>query len=195
MAIDDINGDGYDDLVTGDADYQMDGDYNSRAYVSYGSTDGFKEARQKLDQNMPGIPGVEEEGDLFGGSVAVGDVTGDGYADVAVGVVGEDVGTVTDAGSVVLLPGSDDGVTGAGAQGTTKTRRASRVSPRRTTRSGKRPRCSTSPVKATPTSPLPPCRRTRARVPCGLCAAPPRVQHALGPGSGRSTAVTATLAR
>ncbi|AZM51964.1 hypothetical protein DMA15_04620 [Streptomyces sp. WAC 01529] len=113
MAIGDINGDGYDDLVRGDSDYP---DYNSRVYVSYGSADGLKEPAQKFDQNTPGVPGAEEEGDSFGRSVAVGDVTGDGYADVAVGAVGEDVGTVAGAGSVVLLRGSADGLTGAGAQ-------------------------------------------------------------------------------
>jgi hypothetical protein len=40
-------------------------------------------------------------------SIAAGDVTGDGYGDVLVGVPGEDLGSTADAGSVVLLRGSE----------------------------------------------------------------------------------------
>ncbi|MEV0321610.1 FG-GAP and VCBS repeat-containing protein [Streptomyces sp. NPDC050658] len=110
LGVGDINGDHYDDLVVGD------GDYESRVAVAYGSADGLKEGTQKFDQNLPGVPGSEEAGDAFGASVAVGDVTGDGYADVALGVIGEDVRDVADAGAVVLVRGSANGVTGTGAQ-------------------------------------------------------------------------------
>lgn len=110
LGVGDINGDHYDDLVVGDSDYE------SRAMVAYGSADGLKDGVQKFDQDLPGAPGAEESGDGFGRSVAVGDVTGDGYADVALGVVGENVRDVADAGAVVLVRGSADGVTGTGAQ-------------------------------------------------------------------------------
>jgi hypothetical protein len=43
-------------------------------------------------------------------------VDGDGYADVAVGAPGEDIGTVADAGAVWLLRGSRTGLTGTGAR-------------------------------------------------------------------------------
>ncbi|MEI5101960.1 FG-GAP repeat protein [Streptomyces sp. PmtG] len=46
----------------------------------------------------------------------MGDVDRDGFADIAVGVPGEDVGRVADAGSVVLVRGSAAGVTGTGSQ-------------------------------------------------------------------------------
>ncbi|MEV0257027.1 FG-GAP repeat protein [Streptomyces sp. NPDC050732] len=107
---DDFNGDGYADLVVGDSDYE------SRAMVAHGSADGLKDGVQKFNQDLPGMPGVEESGDSFGRSVAAGDVTGDDHADVALGVVGEDVRNVAAAGAVVLVRGSAGGVTGAGAQ-------------------------------------------------------------------------------
>ncbi|OEV25562.1 hypothetical protein AN219_25635, partial [Streptomyces nanshensis] len=59
-----------------------------------------------LTQNSPGVPGVNEEGDEFGKALAAGDVNGDGYADIAVGVPGEDIGSGAsgkDAGAVVQL--------------------------------------------------------------------------------------------
>ncbi|MER5252472.1 MULTISPECIES: FG-GAP-like repeat-containing protein [unclassified Streptomyces] len=110
LGVGDVNGDHYDDLVVGD------GDYESKVMVAYGSADGLKAGVQKFDQDLPGIPGAEEEGDRFGSSLSVADVTGDGYADIALGVVGEDVKAVGDAGAVVLVHGSANGVTGSGAQ-------------------------------------------------------------------------------
>ncbi|WP_448322181.1 FG-GAP-like repeat-containing protein [Streptomyces sp. CO7] len=109
--IGDINGDGYDDVVVGAEDW------SDKVRISYGSASGLSEANTVLlDQDSPGIPGAQEEGDLFGSSVSVADMTGDGYADIALGVAGEDIGTIEDAGAVVLVPGSAAGVTGAGAK-------------------------------------------------------------------------------
>jgi hypothetical protein len=109
--IGDINGDGFDDVVVGAEDW------SDKVRISYGSASGLSEAKTVLlDQDSPGIPGAQEEGDLFGSSVSVADMTGDGYADIALGIAGEDVGTVEDAGSVVLVPGSAAGVTGAGSK-------------------------------------------------------------------------------
>ncbi|RME37356.1 MAG: hypothetical protein D6788_09670 [Planctomycetota bacterium] len=54
------------------------------------------------------MDGEGESGDDFGWSVAgIGDVTGDGVPDVVVGVPGDDVSGVSNAGSVVLLSGAD----------------------------------------------------------------------------------------
>ncbi|MEU6124715.1 hypothetical protein [Streptomyces sp. NPDC047123] len=113
LGLGDVNGDDYDDLVVGTSGYEEE---HPKVRVAYGSADGLKPQVQEFDQDLPGIPGAEEEGDRFGSSVSVGDVTGDGYADIALGVSGEDVKEVADAGSVVLVRGSSDGVTGDGAQ-------------------------------------------------------------------------------
>ncbi|GAA1914254.1 FG-GAP-like repeat-containing protein [Streptomyces durmitorensis] len=113
LGLGDINGDHYDDLVVGESNYD---EADAKVRVAYGSADGLKPQVQEFDQDLPGIPGAEEEGDRFGSSVSVGDVTGDGYADIALGVVGEDVKAVGDAGAVVLVHGSANGVTGTGAQ-------------------------------------------------------------------------------
>ena len=48
---------------------------------------------------------------MFGTTVAVGDVTGDGFGDIAVGVPGEN----GEVGSVVVVPGRNGGPTGAGS--------------------------------------------------------------------------------
>jgi hypothetical protein len=122
----DINGDGRDDLVQWR--YEGDGVWGNRllyggtsgfgkARIAFGSASGLSETRvQSFDQDLPGFPGVEEEGDGLGTSVSVADVTGDGYADLALGIAGEDVEDIADAGSVALLHGGPAGVTGAGTQ-------------------------------------------------------------------------------
>ncbi|MDG4864863.1 FG-GAP and VCBS repeat-containing protein, partial [Streptomyces sp. T-3] len=118
----DLDHDGYTDLVTGHipASATTTGEYADAAglvHIRYGSAAGLGTSRTAtLDQDSTGVPGAGESGDGFGASLAVGDVTGDGYADVAVGVPGETVGTVTQTGSTVLLKGSSTGLTGTGAQ-------------------------------------------------------------------------------
>ncbi|GAB2735289.1 FG-GAP and VCBS repeat-containing protein [Streptomyces bullii] len=118
----DIDHDGYTDLVTGHvpASATTTGEYPDAAgsvHVRYGSPEGLGAHRTAtLDQNTSGVPGSNETGDSFGASLAVGDVTGDGHADVAVGVPGEAVGDVAQTGGVVLLKGTATGLTGIGAQ-------------------------------------------------------------------------------
>lgn len=73
-------------------------------------------ARRMLTQDSPGVPGATESSDFFGEGVTAGDMDGDGYDDVAVGAEFETVGSVANAGSVTILRGSADGLTGTGSK-------------------------------------------------------------------------------
>ncbi|MBO8193053.1 FG-GAP repeat protein [Streptomyces oryzae] len=119
----DVNKDGFGDLVIrtvpGGVVEDLPHDHGTLK-VLYGSAEGPGAKRTaKLDQNSAGVPGVNEDGDEFGKALAAGDVNGDGYADIAVGVPGEDVGSGAggkDTGAVVQLLGGKDGLTGTGAK-------------------------------------------------------------------------------
>jgi hypothetical protein len=121
----DINNDGYDDLVFGRPD-RPDDYYEPLTGgvvgVYFGSEDGVKgvdehdSVAQVWTQYIDGIPGTAELGDGFGADLSLADVDGDGYADLAVGAPGEDIGTVADAGAVWLLRGSAGGLTAAGVK-------------------------------------------------------------------------------
>jgi hypothetical protein len=122
VAAGDLDHDGYTDLVTGHipASATTTSEYSDATgflHVRYGGAEGLGARRTAtLDQDTAGVPGSNEPGDNFGASLAVGDVTGDGYADVAVGAPGEAVGSVPQSGAVTLLKGTATGLTGTGAQ-------------------------------------------------------------------------------
>ncbi|MFE4683525.1 FG-GAP-like repeat-containing protein [Streptomyces sp. NPDC056721] len=121
----DVNNDGYGDFIARQVDHvseMMEYDAGD-VRIIYGSASGFSTRTTKINQDTAGVPGVGEAGDndadygdQFGYSLAAGDVTGDGYPDIAVGVPGEDIGSIREAGAVVLLKGGASGLTGTGSQ-------------------------------------------------------------------------------
>ncbi|MFF4243236.1 FG-GAP repeat protein [Streptomyces sp. NPDC001822] len=121
----DIDDDGYDDLVFGRPDKPEDENEpltGGMVGVFLGTADGMADVdelgtpAQVWTQDTAGVPGTAELGDAFGADVSLADIDGDGHADLAVGVPGEDVGAVPDAGGVRLLRGSTTGLTAAGAR-------------------------------------------------------------------------------
>ena len=114
----DFNGDGFADLAVG-VPSEAIGEIAGAGAVNiiYGSDDGLTDAGNQLwHQNSDGIVGAAEEGDSFGAALASGDFNGDGFDDLAVGVNGEDIGSISRAGAVNVIYGSDDGLTDAGNQ-------------------------------------------------------------------------------
>jgi hypothetical protein len=75
---DDVNGDGYDDLIVGAHDWGSP--IHPRAYVFHGSAMGLL-----ADPNWTGLDGIDQLRVTSVGSA--GDINGDGYADVIVGAV------------------------------------------------------------------------------------------------------------
>ncbi|MFE7031244.1 FG-GAP and VCBS repeat-containing protein [Streptomyces sp. NPDC057621] len=118
-AVADFDQDGYADLATREfpgGDTEMVDDPGT-VKIYYGSAAGPSQTRtQTITQQTAGVPGVSEKNDAFGARLSAGDVNGDGYPDLAVGVPGEAIGSVAKAGSVVLLKGGKSGLTGTGAQ-------------------------------------------------------------------------------
>ncbi|MEU5689560.1 hypothetical protein DEJ48_18685 [Streptomyces venezuelae] len=97
----DVDGDGYDDLITGNS-RDTAGGRGGSVTVRRGG-DGKFGAPVTYNQDSAGVPGADEAGDGFGAAVSAGDVTGDGLADLAVGAPGETVDGVAGSGSVTLL--------------------------------------------------------------------------------------------
>ncbi|WP_224756396.1 FG-GAP and VCBS repeat-containing protein [Streptomyces sp. col6] len=85
--------------------------------IYYGSASGVSTTRTKvITQDTAGVPGVGEKGDQFGARLSAGDVNGDGYDDLAVGVPFEALESEAGAGAVVLLKGGPGGLSGTGAK-------------------------------------------------------------------------------
>jgi hypothetical protein len=100
----------YDDLAIG-----VPGDLpgNSGAVdVVLGSDEGFVARAEEWFQGRSGersaVEGSRESNDGFGAAIAVNDFDGNGAADLAVGVRGEDVGTRPDVGGVNVIYSNGD---------------------------------------------------------------------------------------
>jgi hypothetical protein len=119
LAAGDFKGDGADDLAMG-ASHEGVGSIEGAGAVNLlqgGPGSGLSAAGDQLwQQNSPGVVGVAEISDFFGGSLAADDFDGKGTADLAVGAPFEDLGVV-DTGAVSVLYGSSaGGLSAAGDQ-------------------------------------------------------------------------------
>lgn len=113
VAVGDFDGDSISDLAVGIPGDAVGGRAAGSVLVLYGSLSGLTTARAHLwSQDDPTIVGVAEAGDAFGSALAAGDFDGDGFADLAVGVPGENPGTAPGAGVVNVLYGSPSGLNG-----------------------------------------------------------------------------------
>ncbi len=100
LAVADVNGDRYADVVQGDQGYEDGTDeftnLAGEVRLWLGGAGGPGDEPIFIAQDSPGIPGDPEPGDEFGHDVAAGDVDGDGLADIVVGARGDEGdGTVT----------------------------------------------------------------------------------------------------
>jgi 6-phosphogluconolactonase (cycloisomerase 2 family) len=105
VATDDINGDGYADIVIGENYNSGDGAVHF-VYGPVPAESGFFPT--------PDIVGRPNQGDQFGSSLALGDMNGDGYSDLAVGAVHYNGGD----GAFYVYSGSSSGITSGQTAGT-----------------------------------------------------------------------------
>jgi hypothetical protein len=118
----DFNADGYEDLAI-NAVFKNVGGVNHAGTVSviYGSATGLQATSPRAQIWSESTRGMSTGGaqadDRFGASIMDGDLNGDGYADLAVGIRLKDVNGVVDAGALSMIYGSATGLQNKGQGG------------------------------------------------------------------------------
>ena len=85
--------------------------------VLYGSPAGLSTLNnQQWHQGSPDVLGAVEAGDRFGRALTATNFGNGPQADLAIGIAGEDVGDIIDAGAVSILYGSSSGLSAANNQ-------------------------------------------------------------------------------
>ena len=114
----DFDNDGFADLAVGvPREGVGTAELAGAVNVLAGSVNGLSGAGSQLFvQGGGGVADAAEPFDLFGSALAAGDFDNDGFIDLAIGVPGEDIGAIADAGAVNVLYGSASGLSAAGGQ-------------------------------------------------------------------------------
>jgi len=114
----DFDNDGFADLAVGvPREGVGTAELAGAVNVLAGSANGLSGSGSQLFvQGGGGVADAAEPFDLFGSALAAGDFDNDGFIDLAIGVPGEDIGTIADAGAVNVLYGSASGLAASGGQ-------------------------------------------------------------------------------
>ncbi len=116
LAVGDFDDDGYDDVAVGVPGENVNGQADAGAVVIiFGTRKGLKGRNSQYLTQAGAVPSDNGADDHFGEVLASGDFNNDGHDDLAIGSPREDHNG-TDAGAVVVLFGTDSGLSAAGTQ-------------------------------------------------------------------------------
>lgn len=117
LTVGDFDGDVFGDLAVGIPYEKVNGFAEAgAAAILYGSAAGVSATGNMFLTQDAGIADTAEESDHFGYVLAAGDLNGDGFGDLAVGVPSEDLGSTTNAGVAQVLFGTAGGLGAANNQ-------------------------------------------------------------------------------
>ncbi|MGW0764759.1 FG-GAP and VCBS repeat-containing protein [Streptomyces sp. NPDC002676] len=124
VAVGDVNGDGYLDVIATSPDENHSSLNNpGKVTVLPGGPNGVTgQGSVAFTQNTAGVPGAPIAEGQFGAGVKTTDVNGDGRSDAMIGVFAVDaMGVGHHTGGLYMLPGSASGITATGSKEFTPT--------------------------------------------------------------------------